>query len=90
MNKILTVSMIRHEVETMEEEARHFYQAAIAQTSDAAVRQLLGDLAAEESRHYEMAEEMDERQKASGAREKEDVSQRRRFVLQIVQPGWPG
>ena len=64
--------MIRHEVETMEEEARNFYQAAIAQTSDAAVRQLLGDLAAEESKHYEMAEEMDEQQKASGAREEED------------------
>jgi rubrerythrin len=90
VNKILTVPMIRREVETMEDEARHFYQAAIAQTSDAAVRQLLGDLAAEESRHYELAEEMDERQKASGAREQEDKSQRRRFVLQIVQPGLAG
>src|SRR5471032_1800357 len=28
VNKILTVSMIRNEVETMEEAARHFYQAA--------------------------------------------------------------
>ncbi|MCE0483949.1 MAG: hypothetical protein LV479_06895 [Methylacidiphilales bacterium] len=90
MNKILTVSMIRNEVETMEEEARNFYQAAIAQTSDAAVRQLLGDLAAEESKHYELAEEMDERQKASGAREEEDKSERRQFVLQIVQPGLAG
>src|ERR1700685_2618949 len=70
VNSILTVSMIRHEVETMENEARNFYQAAIAQTSDAAVRQLLGDLAAEESKHYEMAEEMVEEQKASGARAK--------------------
>jgi len=86
----LTVSMIRNEVETMEQEARNFYQAAIAQTSDAAVRQLLGDLAAEESKHYEMAEEMDEQQKASGAREKEDQSERRKFVLQIVQPGLAG
>jgi len=90
MNSILTVSMIRNEVETMEEEARNFYQAAIAQTSDAAVRQLLGDLAAEESKHYELAEEMDEQQKVSGARAKEDVSERRRFVLQIVQPGLAG
>ena len=90
MNKILTVSMIRNEVETMEEEARHFYQAAIAQTSDAAVRQLLGDLAAEESKHYDMAEAMDEKQKTSGVREKEDQSARRKFVLQIVQPGLAG
>jgi rubrerythrin len=90
VNAILTVGMIRREVETMEEEARHFYELAIAQTSDAAVRQLLGDLAAEESKHYELAEEMDEKQKASGEREKEDDSERRRFVLQIVQPGLAG
>src|SRR5271156_6319499 len=90
VNSILTVPMIRREVETMEEEARNFYQAAIAQTSDAAVRQLLGDLAAEESKHYDLAEAMDERQKASGAREKEDISERRKFVLQIVQPGLAG
>ena len=54
------------------------------------MRQLLGDLAAEESKHYELAEEMDEQQKASGAREKEDEAERRRFVLQIVQPGLAG
>ncbi len=86
----LTVPMIRNEIENMEDEARNFYQAAIKQTSDAAVRQLLGDLAAEESKHYELAEEMDEKQRASGAREKEDDSSRRKFVLQIVQPGLAG
>ena len=52
--------MIRNEIETMEDQARNFYTAAIKQTSDAAVRQLLGDLAAEEGKHYELAEEMDE------------------------------
>jgi rubrerythrin len=86
----LTISMIRQEIENMETEARNFYTAAIAQTSDAAVRQLLGDLAAEESKHYELAEEMVEKQKTSGAREKEDDSEKRRFVLQIVQPGLAG
>lgn len=86
----LTVSMIRDEVERMEQEARDFYRAAIAQTSDATVRQLLGDLEAEESKHYELAEEMDEQQKASGARAKENDSEKRRFVLQIVQPGLAG
>jgi rubrerythrin len=90
LNSILTVAMIRSEVETMEQESRSFYQAAIAQTSDTSVRQLLGDLAAEESKHYELAEEMDEEQKASGAREKENQSERRKFVLQIVQPGLAG
>src|SRR5271154_760925 len=90
VNHILTVPMIRNEIETMEEQARNFYQAAIAQTNDAAVRQLLGDLAAEESKHYDLAEAMDEQQKASGAREEEDKSERRKFVLQIVQPGLAG
>jgi rubrerythrin len=90
VNSILTVPMIRSEIETMEDEARNFYQAAISQTSDATVRQLLGDLAAEESKHYDLAEEMDEQQKASGAREKEDDSSKRKFVLQIVQPGLAG
>ena len=90
VNSILTVPMIRNEIETMEDQARNFYQAAIAQTTDAAVRQLLGDLAAEEGRHYDLAEAMDERQKASGAREEEDKSERRKFVLQIVQPGLAG
>src|SRR5471032_1206197 len=86
----LTVPMIRNEIEVMEDEARKFYELAIAQTSDASVRQLLGDLAAEESKHYELAEEMDEKQKASGAREKEDDSGKRKFVLQIIQPGLAG
>jgi len=86
----LTVPMIRREVETMEQEARDFYAAAITQTSDATVRQLLGDLEAEESKHYDLAEEMDEKAKASGARGKEDDSEKRRFVLQIVQPGLAG
>ena len=86
----LPIALIRREVEMMEHEARNFYQAAIAQTSDSEVRQLLGDLAAEESKHYDLAEKMDEKQKASGASNKENESERRRFVLQIVQPGLAG
>ena len=90
LTKHLTVPMIRNEIETMEEEVRNFYQLAMDQTSDAAVRQLLGDLAAEESKHYELAEEMDEKQKASGALDKEADTARRKFVLQIIQPGLAG
>lgn len=86
----LTVPMIRNEIETMEEEACNFYRLAIDQTGDASVRQLLGDLAAEESKHYELAEEMDEKQKASGALDKEVDTARRKFVLQIIQPGLAG
>jgi rubrerythrin len=90
LNKLLTVAMIRDTVESMEDEARNFYRAAIPHASDAAVRQLLGDLAAEEDKHFHLAEEMDEQQKLSGTRAKEDEAGRRRFVLQIVQPGLAG
>jgi rubrerythrin len=90
LNSVLTVPMIRREIEGMEQQARSFYTAAIAQTSDAAVRQLLGDLAAEEAKHYDIAEEMDEQQKKSGARDAEDDTQKRKFVLQIIQPGLAG
>ena len=90
LNSILTVAMVRREVENMERDARAFYQAAVAQTSDAAVRQLLGDLAAEEAKHYDLAGSMEEEQKTSGARDKEEESERRRFVLQVVQPGLAG
>jgi rubrerythrin len=90
LNSVITVPMIRREIEQMEQQAQSFYTAAITQTSDASVRQLLGDLAAEESKHYDIAEEMDEAQKQSGARAKEDDSVRRKFVLQIIQPGLAG
>jgi rubrerythrin len=86
----LTIGMIRTEIETMEQEARDFYQAAIALTSDASVRQLLGDLVAEESKHYDLAEQMDEKSRRSGARAQEDDSERRKFVLQVIQPGLAG
>jgi rubrerythrin len=82
--------MIRSEIEGMEREAQNFYTAAITETTDAEVRQLLGDLAAEESKHYDIAEEMDEAQKKSGARKNEEDSERRKFVLQIIQPGLAG
>ena len=78
----LPVAMIRREAEIMEDEARNFYQVAIAQTSDAAVRQLLGELAAEETKHYGLAEKMDEQQKASGATNKESESERHHHQLE--------
>ncbi len=90
LQAVLTAAMVRREVETMEDDSRNFYHAAVAQTSDATVRQLFGDLAAEESKHYDLAGSMEAQQKTSGAREKEDEAERRRFVLQVVQPGLAG
>ena len=90
LTRSLTVEMIRQEIESMEQQAENFYRTAASQMTDAGVRQLLDDLAAEEGRHYDKAEEMDEEQKSSGERDKENDSQKRKFVLQIVQPGLAG
>jgi hypothetical protein len=54
------------------------------------VRQLFGDLAAEENKHFDMAGAMAETSKASGSFQSEDEAEKRRFVLQIVQPGLAG
>src|SRR5665213_2811943 len=48
----------RDEAALMEIEARRFYEAAAQRTTDAGVRQLLGDLAQEEQRHEDTAEEI--------------------------------
>jgi erythrin-vacuolar iron transport family protein len=86
----LTLGQVRREAETMELETRRFYEAVAQRTTDAGLRQLLGDLAQEERHHAEMAEEFERQQTASGARAEEDVTQRRLFVLQIVQPALAG
>ena len=40
----------------MEMETRRFYETSLARTTDAAIRQLLGDLAEEERKHTRTAE----------------------------------
>jgi len=90
LSKVLTVSQIRAEVESMEQAAGDYYQAAIEKTSDLEVRKLLADLVVEEGRHYDLAEAMDQKQRQTGVRDKEIESERRRFVLQYIQPGLAG
>jgi rubrerythrin len=80
----------REEVELMESEARRFYEAAAARSTDAAVRQLLGDLAQEELKHEEAAQEVHDEQKADGKIHEEHLAARRMFVLRFVQPGLAG
>jgi rubrerythrin len=80
----------REEVALMEIEARRFYEAAAARSTDAAVRQLLGDLAQEELKHEETAQEVHDEQKAGGKIHEEHLAARRMFVLRFVQPGLAG
>ena len=80
----------REEVTMMEIEARRFYEAAAARATDAAVRQLLGDLAHEEQQHEATAELIGGAQEASGQLAEESAAARRLFVLRFVQPGLAG
>jgi len=80
----------REQAAVMELDARKFYEAAARQSNDAAVRQLLGDLAQEEQRHESVAEQINERQAANGELGIEQNVARRLFVLHFVQPGLAG
>lgn len=80
----------REEVALMELEARRFYEAAAARSTDAAIRQLLGDLAQEEQKHEATAELVGGAQEASGQLHEERLAARRMFVLRFVQPGLAG
>lgn len=86
----LGIEAVRRQARQMELDAGRFYAAAAGRTSDAGVRKLLGDLAEAELGHVQAAESLEQRHIPPQAREKEDDSARRRFVLQIVQPGLIG
>jgi rubrerythrin len=84
----LGLEAVRKQAELMEVETRRFYEAAARRTTDAGVRQLLGDLAEEERKHERIAEELE---KAAAPHAEEEAAARRRlFVLQVVQPGLAG
>jgi len=88
--KTLSVAQVRRSIDVMENETRRFYEEAARLSSDAGIRQLLGDLAAEEVQHSDLAQKLEADHVASGAPEREDQTRRRTFVLQIVQPGLAG
>jgi rubrerythrin len=86
----LGVDAVRKETELMELETKRFYESALRRTTDASIRQLLGDLAEEERKHAHLAEELESAKRTAGAHEEEAETRRRMFVLQVVQPGLAG
>lgn len=86
----LGLNVVRKQAEVMELETRRYYERAIEQISDASTRKLLGDLAEMERKHSDLAESLEEQHLTPEAREGEDETERRLFVLQIVQPGLAG
>jgi len=86
----LGIRTVRRQVEIMELETRRFYDRALAKVSDASTRKLLGDLADVERQHSELAESLERRELTSKVRAEEEVTGRRMFVLQVIQPGLAG
>ena len=88
--KPLSIERVRRAAEEMEADAARFYRVAAERTGDAGIRKLLGDLAAIEDQHQLDAAGLESQLLTVDVREKEDEDQRRRFILQIIQPGLVG
>ena len=86
----LRVDAARAQVEGMELEVRRFYERASSRVTDAQIRQLLSDLALEERKHAQTAQNLDRELRPDSVRSDEDETQRKMFVLQIVQPALAG
>ncbi len=86
----LDLDKIRAQAEIMEADSRRFYAQAARRSGDAAIRQLLGDLAAEESRHESKAESLGDKFITPQTVHSEAQTQRRLFILQYIQPGLAG
>jgi rubrerythrin len=86
----LGLNAVRKQVAEMELETKRFYAKAAQQATDAGIRQMLGDLAEEERKHQVLAEELEAQRRTSGADEDEAATQKRLFVLQVIQPGLAG
>jgi erythrin-vacuolar iron transport family protein len=86
----LRIDAVRRQIELMELETKRVYEKAIQQSTDAGIRQLLGDLAEEERKHSHLAEQLENSQRASGALDEEEATRHRLFVLQVIQPGLAG
>ncbi|KAA0581367.1 rubrerythrin [Azospirillum sp. B21] len=90
LTRPLGLDTVRRQAELMEAETKRFYTRAAQRSQDAAIRQLLGDLAEEERRHEAKAERLEAKYVSPKVREQEHESERRLFVLQIIQPGLAG
>lgn len=86
----LGLERIRAEAEGMERDAERFYTMAAQRTSDAATRDLLGRLAQAEAGHQNTAADLEKTHLDGEAKEDEDASAHRQFVLTYVQPGLAG
>ena len=90
MVRPLGLEKVRKQAEAIEYETRIFYERAVARTTDASIRKLLGDLAAAEREHESLAEKLGETHLTGDAKQLEEEAKKRMFLLQVVQPGLIG
>ena len=86
----LGIEHVRAQAEAMEQQAERFYVAALARTTDASTRKLLGDLAAAEKGHESLARRLVSENVPDSAQAEEGFAERRQFILTFVQPGLAG
>ncbi|MCF6327791.1 MAG: rubrerythrin family protein [Devosiaceae bacterium] len=88
--KELSIETIRQQVWEMEQSAYRFYSEAAKQTTDVDLRKLLGDLAIEEQKHGQQADQLEKEFLGETEQDEEKVAAHRQFVLTYVQPGLAG
>jgi erythrin-vacuolar iron transport family protein len=90
LTRNLPLDKMRKAAETMEFQAARFYEKAAERATDVGVRRLLGDLAAVEAGHEDLAHKLTEANVPPDVRGAEEATAQRMFVLQYVQPGLAG
>ena len=89
LNRPLGIDAVRNFAEAMEFETARFYRRAAESTQDEKTRELLTRLAAAEDKHEQLAQELGEHI-TPAARDAEEQTARRMYMLQYVQPGLAG
>jgi erythrin-vacuolar iron transport family protein len=90
LGELMNLEAVRQQSFEMEEQAYRFYTEAAKQTTDVAIRKLLGDLAMEEKAHEHAADALEEEHLGAAGVDAEAKESRRQFVLTYVQPGLAG
>lgn len=88
--RAMGIEAVRRHVQQMEQDAGRFYQRAASRTTDTGIRKLLGDLAEAELAHEHTAGAIERKRLPGETRVTENDNARRRFVLQVIQPGLVG
>jgi rubrerythrin len=86
LERPLSLKAARKQAELMELETERFYEVSARRATDAGIRQLLDDLAAEERHHALSARQLGQAQLSAA----ETAHEKRRFALQVIQPGLAG